>query len=143
MAIDTTRFERIRQAAGSRSESDVFAFAQEHEGGVGGLLDEVFGNMPDVFRADRAKGQQADFQYVIKTPDGPHEYFVRIHDGVCESGRGQVESPQLTTTVELPTFLRLVTGRINGMQAFLRGKVKLSGNTLYAAKFEHWFERPS
>lgn len=143
MALDTSRFDEIKQAASSRSDEDILNFARRQDGGIGGLLDEVFGNMPSAFRPDRAKGQQAEFQYIVETPDGPIEYFVRVRDGLCESGRGTVSNPQLTSTLGLPTFLRLATGRLNGMQAFLRGKVKLSGNTLFAAKFEHWFERPA
>lgn len=143
MALDTARFDEIKQAAASRSDDDIIGFARRQEGGFGGLLDEVFGNMPNAFQPDRANGQQAAFQYVVQTPDGPLEYFVRVDDGVCVTGRGQIADSQLTTSVGLPTFLRLATGRVNGMQMFLRGKVKLSGNTLYAAKFEHWFQRPS
>ncbi|MFF5428040.1 MULTISPECIES: SCP2 sterol-binding domain-containing protein [unclassified Streptomyces] len=143
MALDTSRFEQIREVAGSRREEDVFDFARRQEGGIGGLLDDIFANMPEAFRADRAKGQEASFQYEIRTPDGVHEYFVKVADGTCETGRGRTEAPKLTTSVALPVFLKLLTGRLNGMQAFLGGKVKLSGNTLYAAKLEHWFARPS
>ncbi|MCX4984961.1 SCP2 sterol-binding domain-containing protein [Streptomyces sp. NBC_00572] len=143
MALDTSRFEQIKEIAGSKKEDDVLAFARSQEGGIAGLLDDVFGNMPDAFRADRAKGQEASFQYEVRTPDGVHEYFVKISGDTCETGRGRVESPKLTTSLALHTFLKLLTGRLNGMQAFLGGKVKLSGNTLYAAKLEHWFERPA
>ncbi|MFD6188498.1 MULTISPECIES: SCP2 sterol-binding domain-containing protein [unclassified Streptomyces] len=143
MALDTGRFEEIKEVAGRRKEEEVFDFARQQTGGIAGLLDDVFGNMPEAFRADRAKGQEARFQYLINTPDGVFEYYVEIADGGCRTARGRVDSPKLTTTVGLPTFLKLLTGRLNGMQAFLGGKVKLSGNTLYAAKFEHWFERPA
>ncbi|MFB6891037.1 SCP2 sterol-binding domain-containing protein [Kitasatospora sp. NPDC056327] len=143
MALDTSRFEAIKEAAGHRKDDEVLAFARAQEGGIAGLLDDVFANMPEAFRAERAKGQEACFQYVINTPDGAHEYFVEIAGDTCRTGRGRTPAPKLTTTVSLPTFLKLLTGRLNGMQAFLGGKVKLSGNTLYAAKFEHWFERPA
>ncbi|MEU1013058.1 SCP2 sterol-binding domain-containing protein [Streptomyces sp. NPDC088810] len=143
MALDTRRFEEIKEVAGSRKEEEVFDFARQQTGGIAGLLDDIFGNMPEAFRADRAKGQEATFQYLISTPDGVFPYFVEIAGGTCRTGRGRVESAKLTTTVGLPAFLKLLTGRLNGMQAFLGGKVKLSGNTLYAAKFEHWFERPA
>lgn len=143
MATSTTRFEQIKEAAAAGSEEDILRFAESQEGGVDGLLDEIFSNIREAFRPERAHGQSADFQYLIEAPGGVRRYYLRVGDGTCEGGRGTVESPRLTTTVALPTFLRLVTGRLNGMQAFLTGKVKLKGNTLYASKFEHWFERPS
>ncbi|QFU90557.1 SCP2 sterol-binding domain-containing protein [Amycolatopsis sp. YIM 10] len=142
MALETNRFEQI-EAAARGGDDEILAFAAAQEGGAAGLLDEIFANMAAAFRPERARGQQADFQYEVSTPDGPLEYFVRVTGDACETGRGRVDSPKLTTRVALPTFLRLVSGRLNGMQAFLRGKVKMSGNTLFASKFEYWFERPS
>lgn len=143
MTVDMTAFQELKEAVSSRSKEGLLEYVTTHEGGVDGLLEQIFGNLPNAFRPDRAKDQQADFQYEIKAPDGNvREYFVRVRDGVCESGQGRVEAPRVTMTVDVLDFLRLVTGKLNGMQAFLTGKVKLSGDMFYATKFETWFERP-
>jgi putative sterol carrier protein len=40
-------------------------------------------------------------------------------------------------------FLRLIAGKLNGMQAFMTGKLKVSGDLFFAQTFQGWFERPS
>ncbi|MDF9817160.1 SCP2 sterol-binding domain-containing protein [Streptomyces sp. SPB162] len=142
MALDVSAFERLKAVAGERKGEGLARFAEEHDGGPQGLLDEVFANMAEVFRPDKAKGQQADFQYCIRSGEDEYHYFISVDDGQCRTGRGTVESPRVTMRVKLPDFVRLVTGKLNSMQAFLTGKVKISGDTFYATKFEAWFERP-
>ncbi|MGA8113511.1 MAG: SCP2 sterol-binding domain-containing protein [Actinocatenispora sp.] len=142
MSADTTDFEELNRVIKTGSKADLLTFISEYEGGGDGLLATVFRQMPDFFRPDKARGQQADFQYRITTDTGVHEYFVRVHDGVCESGPGTVETPRVTMTVKLPEFLRLLTGKLSGMQAFLTAKVRLTGDMFYAMKFEQWFDRP-
>ncbi len=140
MAVNTD-FEELKQAIAG-SKDDLLAYISGYDGGGDALLDTVFRSMPGYFRPDKAQGQQADFQYRITTDTGVREYYVRVADGVCEAGPGTVENPRVTMTVKLPEFLRLLTGKINGMQAFLTGKVRLQGDMFYATKFENWFDRP-
>ncbi|NUR04141.1 MAG: SCP2 sterol-binding domain-containing protein [Streptomyces sp.] len=142
MAVDSAHFEELKEVVSSRSGQSLLDWANEQEGGVDGVLDQVFTAMPEVFNAKKAAGKTADFQYRIQTPDGLREYFVRVMDGTCEGGRGTVENPQVTITVKVPEFLRMVSGKLNGMQAFLTGKVKLNGDMFLATKFETWFDRP-
>lgn len=139
---NATEFTELKTLVASKTRDELLAYANEQEGGPAAVLDRVFDNMPRAFRPEKARGQSVAFQYVIDTPDGAKEYFVRLHDGTCETGRGTVDSPKLTMKVALPEFLRLITGQLNGTQAFLTGKIKLSGDIFYAAKFENWFERP-
>ena len=142
MTVDMHAFDELRAAVAERKGQALLDYAAEHEGGTAGLLDEIFGTMPKAFLPDKARGQSADFQYRIKAGEEQFEYFVRIHDGACETGRGTVDDPRVTMTVGLPEFLRLITGKLHGMQAFLTGKVKISGDTFYAGKFDNWFARP-
>ncbi|MFE6156946.1 SCP2 sterol-binding domain-containing protein [Streptomyces sp. NPDC057889] len=142
MAVDVSAFTRLKEVAADRKGDGIREFAQQHEGGTEGLLNEVFANMSDVFRADKAAGQVADFQYRINDGDDQYLYFISVDDGSCTTGPGPIENPRVTMTVKFVDFIRLVTGNLNSMQAFLTGKVKISGDTFYANKFEGWFERP-
>jgi putative sterol carrier protein len=138
-----TEFEELKQVIATGRKDDLEAYIRDYEGGGDALLDLIFRTLPEYFRPEKARGQTADFQYRITTETGVREYFVRVRDGVCESGAGTVPEPRVTMTVkQLPEFLRLLTGKINGMQAFLTGKVKLTGDMFYATKFENWFDRP-
>lgn len=142
MAIDKVAFERLSTVVAELKGDRLLEYAQEHEGGCQGLLDDVFGNMAGAFLPEKAQGERADFQYLLRAGEEEYRYFISVTDGTCAWGRGSVTVPKVTMRVKLPDFLRLVTGKLNSMQAFLTGRVRISGDTFYATKFEKWFERP-
>src|SRR6266540_3377683 len=119
------------------------AAAQLQEAGSAKFLDGVFEGMSTAFNASKAGGQQATVQYEITAPDGTHPYTMRIADGRCEVERGAAESPRVTIRAALPDFLRLITGKANGVQLFMTGKLKVSGDLFFAQTFQGWFDRPS
>ena len=138
---DQAAFAELKELVASKSRAELIDYLQEQDGGTQHVLDQIFVGMPAAFRPEKATDQEADFQYFIDTPEGIREYFVRVHDGACEAGRGTIDDPRLTMKVGLADFLRLVTGKLNGTQAFLTGKVRLTGDMYFATKFENWFER--
>ncbi|MER8047168.1 SCP2 sterol-binding domain-containing protein [Streptomyces sp. NPDC094032] len=143
MAIDRTAFDRLAEVVADRKGDGLVAYAREHDGGPEGLLDDVFTNMTNAFLPEKAAGERADFQYVLRLGgDEEYLYFLSVADGTCRWGRGTVAAPKVTMRVKVPDFLRLVTGKLHSMQAFLTGRVRISGDTFYASKFEKWFERP-
>jgi putative sterol carrier protein len=68
---------------------------------------------------------------------------MRIADGRCQVERGAAESPRVTIRAALPDFLRLITGKVNGVQLFMTGKLKVSGDLFFAQTFQGWFDRPA
>ena len=98
--------------------------------------------MPAPFNPDKGGGQQAVCQYEINAPDSTHEYAMRIADGRCEIDKGRAESPRVTIRMALADFLRLITGNANGMQLFMTGKLKVSGDLFFAQTYQSWFDRP-
>jgi putative sterol carrier protein len=68
---------------------------------------------------------------------------MRIAEGRCEVERGSAESPRVTIKMSVADFVRLITGRLNGMQAFMTGKLKVGGDLFFAQTFQSWFDRPA
>jgi putative sterol carrier protein len=98
--------------------------------------------MSESFNPEKAAGQQAVVQYEINAPDGAHEYAMRIADGRCEIDTGRAESPRVTIRMGLADFLSLITGKANGMQLFMTGKLKVNGDLFFAQTYQSWFDRP-
>ena len=119
------------------SDDEITKAAEEL--GVDTLLDQVFDGMQQAFQPDKAAGQNAIVQWDVSAPDGTHSRTVHIADGTCKVESGAAESPRLTLTLVLPDFLRFVAGELDGMQAFMSGKLKLGGDIMLAQTMQAWF----
>ena len=141
--IDASDFNSLSSALDVHSNDEINAAIAAQEGGAAGFLDAVFEGMSSAFNPSKAAGQQATIQYEITAPDGAHEYAMRIADGRCQVERGTAESPRVTIRTGLPDFLRLITGKANGVQLFMTGKLKVSGDLFFAQSYQGWFDRPA
>ena len=47
----------------------------------------------------------------------------------------------MTLGQSLPDFLRFIAGELDGMQAFMSGKLRLSGDLMFAQNMQRWFNR--
>jgi putative sterol carrier protein len=142
MGIDASDFSALSAAVEQKSNEELVAAIQQQEGGANGVLGQVFAGMVDSFNPTKAAGQQATVQYEISAPDGTHEWAMRIADGRCQVEPGRAESPRVTIRIGLADFLRLITGKANGMQLFMTGKLKVSGDLFFAQTYQGWFDRP-
>ena len=140
--IDASDFSSLKDAVEQKSNEELVSSIQQQDGGVDGVLEKVFTGMSESFSAEKAAGQQAVVQYEIGGVDGTHEYAMRIADGRCGIEKGQAESPRVTIRIGLADFLRLITGGANGMQLFMTGKLKVSGDLFFAQTYQSWFDRP-
>jgi putative sterol carrier protein len=140
--IDASDFSALSAAVEQNSNEELVAAIQRQEGGVDAVLGQVFAGMAESFNPAKAAGQQATVQYEISSPEGAHEWAMRIADGRCEVGPGRAESPRVTIRIGLADFLRLITGKVQGMQLFMTGKLKVSGDLFFAQTYQSWFDRP-
>jgi putative sterol carrier protein len=141
--IDASDFASLKSAVEARSNEQLVGDIQQQEGGIDGVLEKVFAGMAGSFNPDKAAGQQAVVQYEITGPDGNHDYAMRIADGRCEIDQGRAESPRVSLRIALADFLRLITGAANGMQLFMTGKLKVTGDLFFAQTYQSWFDRPA
>lgn len=106
------------------------------------VLDRVFQNFPERFKPDKARGVKADIQFVVTDEGEEHPYVVSINEGACTASRATSDSPKTTLTLALVPFSKLVAGQANGMQLFMSGKLKVSGDILFAPQIMGYFEPP-
>ena len=137
-----TAFHAIKANIAGRSDSEIKAYVASRDGGVDGILDLVFDQLPAAFLPDKAGGQAISFQYEINTEDGTRYYYADVRDGVCTAGPGRLADPRVTMSMEIPVFLQVLTGTIAPVRAFLTRKIRVVGDMMAATKFESWFARP-
>lgn len=99
---------------------------------------EVFTKMPEVFNPSAAQGLDAVIQYNI-TGEGGGNWNITIKDGACQIQEGSHDSPTVTLTMSSETWLSIVNKEINGMQAFMSGQLKASGDVMLAQRIEQLF----
>ncbi len=84
------------------------------------------------------KGEKRLVQFLI---DGD-SFFLQINeDGSAELRQGTDGSPAVTITASDAVMDDVLTGRLNGIQAFITGKLKLSGNIMAAQKLVSALEK--
>ena len=99
---------------------------------------EVFDKVPQAFHADAAKGLDAVFQFDI-TGEGGGNWSVAVKSGGVQVQEGKAAAPTVTLTMSSDTWLGMVNKQINGIQAFMSGKLKVSGDMLLAQRIPDLF----
>lgn len=99
---------------------------------------EIFEKMPSAFKPEAAKGVDSVFQYDI-TGEGGGQWSVIVKDQTCEVKEGMHPSPAVTLTMDSATFLAMQSKQLNGMQAYMSGKLKVTGNIMLAQTFGQLF----
>jgi putative sterol carrier protein len=99
---------------------------------------EVFDKVPEIFNPDAAKGLDAVFQFEI-TDEGGGQWNVTVKEGTCQVQEGTHASPTVTMTMSTETWLAIVNKELNGMQAFMSGKLKLTGDMMLAQRIMEIF----
>lgn len=109
--------------------------------GTDAVLARVFGGMRDAFRPERAAGQQAVLQWDLSTPDGARSWQLSVQDGAASVAEGTPATPRVTLGLGLADLLRFLAGRLDAMQAFMGGRLRVSGDLMLAQAMATWFDR--
>lgn len=109
----------------------------ENFGGVEAFLDLVFEGMAGAL--DPAKAQDATIGWEIVHGDDVHTYVVTISGGQASAERTDPTGTRTTLRLSLPDSMRLVAGELDGMQAFMAGKLQVKGDMMFAAQIQQMF----
>lgn len=138
-AVDPKQFAQLVKSTPDAKLAEVM------KGDVRGkILDEVFGRMPSLFRADRAGSTNAVIHWSITDrPDGGVDtYEVVIENGACRVSDTPERDPKLSLTMGPVDFLKIVSGSANPVMMFMTGKLKAKGDLGLAANIANLFNLP-
>jgi putative sterol carrier protein len=134
---DANNPEALGQLLEGRSDEEINQFVEA--AGVDTVLTQVFDAMKERFAPEKAAGQSAVVQWDVNAPDGTHTYQFKVADGAASWSAGAGEASRVTLAFSLADFLRFVAGQLDGMQAFMGGKLRLSGDMMFATTLQTWF----
>ena len=104
-------------------------------------IQQMMEHMPEAFLPDRAVGMNAVIQCRFTGAEAG-DWIVTIHDNKCMVETGIATRPQLTLTMDSKDYKDLALGKLNGMTAYMQGKIKMSGDISLAMKFTNIFKVP-
>jgi putative sterol carrier protein len=101
---------------------------------------ELMSKMPGAFVPEKAQGVNATILFKFTGAEAG-DWNVAIKDGTCEVAQGATSGePTMTLTADSGDFIKLITGELDPMQAFMQGKVKLKGDLNLAMKLTQMFK---
>ncbi len=101
-------------------------------------LENVFNRMPDLFRADRAAGLTATYLFICGSEE--HDTFqVHIANQTLTIQKGQSKKPDVTIRVTSEDWIAISENKLDGIQAYLSGKIKIEGDLSLFQKFSKLF----
>ena len=79
-----------------------------------------------------ASSQQVKIQQVVTdTPDGGDaKYYFKLDNGSAEVALGELSDAEATISQNYETAVAITKSELNAQQAFMQGKLKISGNMM-------------
>ena len=103
-------------------------------------VSELMEKMPGAFIPDKAQGVDAIVHFKFTGAEAG-EWNATIADGKVEVAQGiPRKQPNMTLTADSGDYVKIFTGELDGMQAFMQGKIKLAGDLNLAMKLMQMFK---
>lgn len=104
-------------------------------------VDEFMAQISKAFRPEKAIGTNAVIGFHLTGADAG-DWTVTIQDQKCTIEKSTAVNPRLILTANTKDCMDILTGKLDGMRAFMQGKLKLTGDTSLAMKLVNFFKMP-
>jgi putative sterol carrier protein len=102
-------------------------------------IETLMSKMPGAFLPEKAPGLDAVIQFKF-TGEEAGDWYAAIKDGAVTVEKGEHASPKMTLTADSGDYVKIFTGELDGMKAFMEGKLKLAGDLNLAMKLTQMFK---
>lgn len=102
-------------------------------------IETLMSKMPGAFVPEKAPGLNAVIQFKFTGAEAG-DWYAEVKDGAVKVEKGLHPSPKMTLTADSGDYLKIFTGELDGMKAFMEGKLKLSGDLNLAMKLTQMFK---
>lgn len=100
------------------------------------MSDSALDKLHSRFNPEAAQGMDEVFQFHFND-EGDHHLIVK--DGNLEVVKGEHDDPSVSLKMSTETLKGLMNGDVNGMTAFMTGKIKATGNVMLATQLTTLF----
>jgi len=99
---------------------------------------QVFDSMRESFKADKAKGVHARYQWELSGPQGG-QWWIDVNDGTYKMGKGKIDNPSVTFITSDADWVAMSNGKLKGTWAYMTGRLKVRGPQSVARKLDEIF----
>ncbi len=90
---------------------------------------DILTRIPGRFDAEAAGDWEATIQFEFSSDGSDEEnWTVNIKNGECTVSEGEIDDPSATVKTAAETWIGMTTGDLNPVQAFMSGKLRVSGD---------------
>ena len=97
-------------------------------------LFEAITNAVKTKGADLVKMGGAVFQFVVSDGGADGKFVLDLKNGSGDAKYGEDPKADCTLTIADADLMAMASGKLDGMQAFMGGKLKIKGNMMLAQK---------
>lgn len=98
-------------------------------------VNELIKKMPSVINPATTANMQSTIQYKITDP-----MYLVINNGQCTAHEGVAPSPDLALIISDDNLMAMLKGELNGIAAFMSGKLKVEGDMMLAQRLPSFFD---
>lgn len=100
-------------------------------------MKEIFTKIQERLEADpsKAAGLTATYQFNL-SGDGGGDYYVVFTNGAGKVNEGTASNPDIAIFMDAADFKDLVEGKLDGIGAFMSGKLKVQGDLSLAMRLQ-------
>ena len=102
-------------------------------------ISEFMSRMASALVPEKAAGIDAAIQLKL-TGAQAADWVATIKDAKCTLTQGNAPAAKLTVSADSADFVKIFTGQLDGMQAFMQGKLKVTGDMSLAMKLMGLFK---
>lgn len=108
--------------------------------GIDVVLQTVFVEIQRRFRPERTDGREVVVEWGLEAPEGGLTYQMTVAGPMLSWREGSPVPPVLLVSCTVTDFLRLMTGQLDSTEAFMTGKLRLSGDLELVQQMGEWFD---
>lgn len=129
--------DQLRSLVANRDDEEIERLVTAEFESVDALVDATVEGMADAL--DTAAAQDCVIGYEVDTPSGTRSYRIEVTGTQVQTERTEPTDARVVLQLSSADFFRLVTGLLDGTEAFMSGRMKIRGDVMFAPQISRIF----